>query len=495
MSKKNIGGVSLTKKWKDVPKQEVLDYFLQNSDFKILTDSSVSCITYVVTLDEDKESPFFFVRSQLFQQPVRNMLMKVCIYNTENDPMPDFRNNNSNKNIETMSAENIKKEVIIQDELFRKSYIENVAEPICPAILYVQTDIVRENLQEKYHKWIIPKLVERNGSKTPDRDHYITNYLFNNHRLSVIFMELADGYTTLFELWNVLKNQRDGPILLERYLCIAMYELYRLYHTYGIVHGDIHFGNILVNPSYPYLSNDKPGKILIIDFGKSFYESPDQNKGEYDTVIYHKNTNDFINILAHITNKNEVFKNTYNQYQELRNVNIQCFLDKLFEGSLEKWRDWSNHNIHYPYTEYLVGGLYHPQKQKKHNINETKRNQDNNKMNFLVSPTGQEDTASYSARKPGCDHLYVTNDLYITQKMMEDFLTDLRETRKNLEKNPPKVEPLSPRSANKIKNLMAEELNRPLEIEDYSKKTESTILSSSDVNKKTKNRTRSKRNT
>ena len=93
----------------------------------------------------------------------------------------------------------------------------------------------------------------------------------------------------------------------------------------------------------------------------------------------------------------------------------------------------------------------------------------------IVSTSGQEDTASYSARKPGCDHLYVTNDLtndfYITQEMMEDFLTDLRETRKNLEKNPPKVEPLSPRSANKIKNLMAEELNRPLEIEDYSKKT------------------------
>ena len=154
ITKRNLGGVSLTKKWKNASKQEVLDYFLQNSDFKILTDSSVSCITYVATLRPDKESPFFSVRSHLFQQPVRNLLMKVCIHNTENDPMPDFRNKNSNKNIESMSVENIKREVKIQEALFRKSYIENVSEPICHAILYVQTDIVREDLQEKYHKMI-----------------------------------------------------------------------------------------------------------------------------------------------------------------------------------------------------------------------------------------------------------------------------------------------------------------------------------------------------
>ena len=185
--------------------------------------------------------------------------------------------------------------------------------------------------------------------------------------------------------------------------------------------------------------------------------------------------------------------------QDFRNKNIQSFLDKLFEGSLEKWRDWSNHNIHYPYTEYLVGGLY----QKKHSLKETKGNQDNTKMNFSVTLSASE-IAACSARKPGYDHIYVTNDIYITQKRIEDYLADSRESRMRLEKNPPKVEPLSPRTATKIKKMMAEELNRPLEIEDYSHtltKEECIIVpvtvleSTSDKKKKNRTKSTSKDNT
>ena len=50
ITKRNLGGVSLTSQKKDVPKQEIIDYFLQNSDFRILTDTSVSCVNYVATL-------------------------------------------------------------------------------------------------------------------------------------------------------------------------------------------------------------------------------------------------------------------------------------------------------------------------------------------------------------------------------------------------------------------------------------------------------------
>jgi len=71
------------------------------------------------------------------------------------------------------------------------------------------------------------------------------------------------------------------------------------------------------------------------------------------------------------------------------------------------------------------------------------------------STLSPEEIAACSARKPGYDHIYVTKenetDIYITQKRIEDYLADSRESRMRLEKNPPKVEPLSPRTATKIK--------------------------------------------
>ena len=348
-TKRTIGGISLATKWKAATKQEVLDYFLQNSDFKILTDTSVSCITYVATLRADKESPFFSIRSQTFQQPVRSMLMKVCIHTLEKQFIQDFRNLNNNKAMETMSKEDITKEVKIQDDLFRKSYVENVAEPVCPSILYVQENLPKQ-LQEMYYRWIDKNLVERNSTMNPNKDHHITQFLFYSYNLCIIFMEFAEGYLTLFDLWNELYTKPQGMLHLNRYLTITIYELYRLYHIYGIVHGDIHFGNILIKPDYSYIGKDKPGKILLIDFGKSFYETPDKYKGVYDTLIYHQNTKDFVNLLSTIENKNDVLQHIYNDLDQSRKINKQLFLDSLFNGSLTKWSDWSDHNIHYPFN-------------------------------------------------------------------------------------------------------------------------------------------------
>jgi len=490
MTKRIEGGVSLTKKWKDAPKQDVLDYFLQNSDFKILTDTSVSCVTYVATLHTDKESPFFSIRSDYFQKPVRNMLIKVCIHSSKPDFIKDFRNENSNKEIETMTSEIIQKEVKIQDALFRKSYIENVAEPICPSILFVQDDIFHgENLQDRYYNWIIEKLIERQPETHPNRDNYITNELFCFHPLSIIFMEFAEGYFTLFDLWNQLNTQPEGIIRLNLYLGMAMYELYRLYHKYGIVHGDIHFGNILVNPSYPYLNNQQLGKILLIDFGKSYYETPDSTKNEYDSVIYHQNTQDFVNLLANIPNKKEVLQKTYRDYDNLRKTHVQLFLDRLFLGSLNHWKEWSEQNIHYLY----IGGLSSntPKNKKIHIVKETKKRIDNNKMN---------DTIEFDSR------IHLNPNFRITIESMNAFLADLRESVIQNEKNPPpKVEPLSPRTAEKMKKLIAEELNRPLEIEHFKNpymypignpaKVAPIIQppSSANLKKKPKNKTKSKR--
>ena len=491
---KQIGGISLTKKWKNATKQEVLDHFLQNSDFKILTDNSVSCITYVATLRADTESPFFSIRSNLFQQPVCSLLMKVCIHNAEKQLIPDFKNNGIT-NIETMSPEDIRREAKIQNDIFRKSYIENIAEPICPSILYVQTNMP-EDTQRKYYSWMKHHLTERNPNVQPERDQHITHFFFDSYRLSIIFMELAEGYHTLYDLWNNPQNQ--GPnemVILKNFLFITMYDLYRLYHKYGIVHGDIHFGNILVNPSYPYLDNQRLGKILIIDFGKSFYETTDPNKKEFDTILYHKNTSGFETIFNYIpdVHKNDYFRQIYQEIDGYRKPTIELFLNQLFMGSLEKWKEWSNQNIHYPYDDTISGGLSYNKIKKISAIpiiqeNKWYMNTNNNERVYSTDPRSH-DLRDYGFTKEDWD------------EAAKNFISDLREAAKKV----PKGEPLSPRTAERTKKLIAEELNRPLEIEHFQNPyiypignpaKVAPIIQPPSVNhqKKPKNKTKSKRN-
>jgi hypothetical protein len=489
ITKRNLGGVSLTSTKKDLPKQEIIDDFLQNSDFRILTDTSVSCVNYVATLRPDKESPFFSVRSGHFREPVRSLLMKVCIHSVEKQFVTDFRNNNP-KPIETMTPENINSEAKIQDDIFRKSYIENIAEPICPAILYVQNDI-ETDIRKNYYDWINVRLIERNPNENPGRDHHNTNILFNTYRISIIFMEVAEGYYSLFDLWVHPQNQGPNELLiLQNLLFIAMYELYQLYHKYGIVHGDIHFGNILVNPSYNSNPNGgSPGKALLIDFGKSFYETPDPNKQEYDTIIYHQNTHQFENLLQGLPNKNDFFRNNFKDTTELRKKNTQAFLDRLFGGSIERWREWSKNNIHFPYNDYQVGGLLH------------------NKRKSLLSKQKQTKTIAYNMKKKNMEkkfefdprHHLPETAFRITQETANQHAAELKKLLIQLEQNPPpKVAPASPRTAARDKKFIADALNSPLDIEhNNSYSLPSIIAATKEKQEKAekKRRTRAKRNT
>jgi len=471
ITKRNLGGVSLTSQKKDIPKQEIIDYFLQNSDFRILTDTSVSCVNYVATLRPDKESPFFSVRSGSFREPVRRILLKVCIHSSKPEFIRDFRENGGIKAMETMTVENIMKEAKIQYDIFKKSYNENVAEPICPAVLYVQHDLYHDNnLQDKYYNYVIENLIERNPTLYPNKDNSITNELFCFHPLSIIFMELAEGYITLSDLWtHVFDKGPDQLMIFQNYLFTTMYELYGLYHTYGIVHGDIHFGNVLINPSFP---DDTIGKVLLIDFGKSFYDMAiDKNKGEYDTVIYHQNTESFeiiLRVMQHI-DKNVYFRKIYEDLDNSKKQKRAYFLSTFFEGSLEKWKHWSENNIHFPFDTSLLGGSYHNTIHKSILVKQSKVKSHHNKMNVIENnnnlPSYDSDRYIILDKKrddflPKMKYEFTMEDWI---HAAERFSEGLKKTCENL----PKVKPASPRKIAEAKRIISDALNAPLEIDHF----------------------------
>ena len=60
-------------------------------------------------------------------------------------------------------------------------------------------------------------------------------------------MEFMDDYENMSEFEN------DSRI--EYFKVMHSYELYRLGY-YGYLHLDSHWGNVMINPNYPYFTND-----------------------------------------------------------------------------------------------------------------------------------------------------------------------------------------------------------------------------------------------
>jgi hypothetical protein len=101
--------------------------------------------------------------------------------------------------------------------------------------------------------------------------------------LSVIVME------------NVVNSRESHDYYLntqnQRYLCMYLHELIRCTINTGIVHSDLHMGNVLYLPKCPYYktaseySNPLNGRLQIIDFGQI---NP-LTKDEWDSLLFENN--------------------------------------------------------------------------------------------------------------------------------------------------------------------------------------------------------------
>ena len=75
--KSKKGGVRIASE--DMNRNQALSFFLNNSSFSVLTNSSISCITLLVTLNDGVNSPYRILRPVGFDQQVKKILLKVFI--------------------------------------------------------------------------------------------------------------------------------------------------------------------------------------------------------------------------------------------------------------------------------------------------------------------------------------------------------------------------------------------------------------------------------
>jgi len=295
------GGVLLNKEWQSNP-EGALFYFINNcTKVKIIFDTSVSCVCYkFYDLSQGITSPYISVRSTNLEQPVTSILFKIGLISNSyfGDEYVHFERSKHDdqykSKIQAVTIQTVTEEIEAQHDVYIKSSSlssESPLEAICPGIICYSLDI---NFDSKkfIFDMIFNKLEQRDGGIGPDKkykisDSQVTKNLQNvKNNITIIVMEFMDGYENLSEFYYEKRK-------LQIFSLMHHYELYKL-GNYGYLHLDSHLGNVMINPNYPYFTNDTNsdwiGKALIIDFGRIQNITQRGDKGKKIVENYSKNT-------------------------------------------------------------------------------------------------------------------------------------------------------------------------------------------------------------
>jgi len=346
---------------------EAFQYFVSNLESaRILTNSSISCITLLLTLKRDTlYPPYIHLRRELLGNYMYTILLKISLRQNNpdmRDPQyikipkledtfgpPDKRRNI----IEINTSANILNEVNLQNEIYKTSFssLINYIDPFVPAILGHIKYAEYNNYIGHIYNYISPVFTDSRQGNENDINRvylFIDHGIRAGHGISIIIMEFMDGYDTLENISNnMVMDLSSYQNTLFKYQSYILYELTKLL-DYGIVHCDIHSGNCLINPNALYFTHDRGslyiGRAIIIDFGRTvrinnlypdqpqplstistYYnnreliargKNPNWNQGlpfMQNNIIVGEEQN-FINIYNNLLNRNTFMSNNYKDY-------------------------------------------------------------------------------------------------------------------------------------------------------------------------------------
>lgn len=260
-TKKIKGGVRLISSYHG-PREQALIDFIANSTFTFLSNSTISCMAVLANLNAGIDSNFRSCRSNNLDTSVTRMFVKLMLVDITADQTVDFNIHNRvpYRVIQIVSLANFEAEIATQTEIYRRTLMSESSffDSLCPSIVGTGTMAVPLNL---------------NGLSTNQQDQFneIQAAVGGNIQLRFIAMEMMDGFMPANTVLPRLTTDFSYDFRLPRtfYLYkLIQYEFARL-NQMGFFHNDAHFGNVMINPDYPYLSNhpDFLGRAIIIDFG------------------------------------------------------------------------------------------------------------------------------------------------------------------------------------------------------------------------------------
>jgi hypothetical protein len=274
------GGIILTREWQNRD-EEALLYFMENCGrARILTDYSLSCVTYVLTFNPANPalSPYRRMRSSNLAENVTCILLKIGLRSRNRvasyanlsrwdpaNPQMDPYNNE----IQQVPEEDFRREVETQHRVFTDSFLHHTSpcEPICPGIITSSWTPSQRVIDRIRAVLLGPTLQQRtNVGRRKPRDVDITRNLLDiQPGINIIAMEFMEGFQTLYSLSN---DPRYG-----KFKIMHFFELLRLRIYFNTIHTDAHEENVMIDPRYNYFTNSGPaspwqGRAIIIDFGR-----------------------------------------------------------------------------------------------------------------------------------------------------------------------------------------------------------------------------------
>ena len=172
--------------------KQALGFFLQNlKESKILTDSSISCITLLLTIDDtkvasDENYPYLSNRYAEFNKPIKKILLKLFLASNVDEQMIF---NNTIK--EKTSDQTLLKEANTQLSIYKEGFMrdENAFDPICPAILNCTKKISDADKMWLKNKVLSPSVFKNRTRGTVELDDISLLQDYFTHDISLICME------------------------------------------------------------------------------------------------------------------------------------------------------------------------------------------------------------------------------------------------------------------------------------------------------------------
>jgi hypothetical protein len=261
-TKKIKGGVRLSGTYVGTRDQAMID-FLGNSTYTFLSNSTISCMAVLANLNAGINSNFKSCRSNNLDAPVRQFFVKLMLVdiNAVDTVFYPIPNRIPYNGIEIATLANFEAEIATQREIYRATLTSESSflDSLCPSIVGTGFMTVPFNL---------------NGLSNDQQAqlNQIQAAVGGDIQLRFIAMEMMEGFRPANDVLPTLPNGNyDFTLERTRYLySIIQYEFAR-FNGMGFFHGDAHFGNVMINPNYPYFSNDPNylGRAIILDFGRT----------------------------------------------------------------------------------------------------------------------------------------------------------------------------------------------------------------------------------
>jgi hypothetical protein len=266
-TKKIKGGVRLSSLYQGTRDQAMID-FLDNSTYTFLSNGTISCMAVLANLNAGINSNFRSCRSNNLDAHVRQLFVKLMLVdnNAADTAFYPIPNRIPHNGIEVATLADFQAEIDTQKQIYRTTLMSESSflDSLCPSI--VGTGFMVAG--------ILPGLTNDQQVQL----NQILGGVAGTIQLRCIAMEMMEGFRPAYEVLPRLPNGNyDFTLERSRYLYrIIQYEFTKL-NIYGFFHGDAHFGNVMINPNYPYFSNDPAflGRAIILDFGRTTRITPE----------------------------------------------------------------------------------------------------------------------------------------------------------------------------------------------------------------------------